>query len=144
MGKNRFMAVVLIIFLAIYSCSGDDNIIPLKIVGTWELSKYVDSKNDPVFPPMDGKPVQISFKRSGAYEGMAGNNEIRGLYRIEDNMFALTMSTTEISNTEWESMFKNAIEETRDENEYIIPFTLENGMLILQCNEEIEMYFVRI
>lgn len=142
---KKFLYIpAIIILLASHACTNNDETNQLEIIGSWELAKIEDSQNGTDLPPNDGKPVQLNFKNGGGYDGTAGNNEIRGEYKVNDNTIVFTLFTTEIIHTEWESMFMNAINKTWSQNEYIVPYTVEGTELILPYEEQSKMFFVKI
>src|SRR5690606_38160855 len=137
--KGQLKLFIIMLLCVVASCSNDENSDQLDISGSWELSKLEDGTDGVQLPPNDGKPVRLNFKLSGSYDGDAGNNEIHGTYRMENGNLILTMSTTEIVNTEWESMFMDAMEDSRNSEEYVLPYTLEGNELILKYDEQSTM-----
>ena len=144
--RKKLLSLNFIIILLIASssaCSDDESAIQNNIVGTWELVKIDDSVNGRDYPPNDNKPVTITFYENGTHEGTAGNNDLSGEYDIRNGMIEMTLFTTEIANTEWETKFMVAIQDTWSENKYIIDYLLEVNELTLQYNEESHMTFIR-
>lgn len=146
MKKIMTLIVISLLLHTSFSCTNDEgrNSNQLKLIGTWELVKIEDSQNGINLPSNDSKPVQIIFKNDGVYEGTAGNNQIHGEYKVNNGMIIMTLHSTEISRTEWELMFMNAINQTSSKNEFRIPFTVETTELVFQYQEQSNMRFKKI
>jgi len=63
---------------------------------------------------------------------------------MENGNIVLTMTTTEVVNTEWESMFMDAMEDSRNAEEYFLPYTLERNELVLEYAEQSKMTLIKI
>ncbi len=138
------MSVIIFFLLMGLSCTNDEEANQGQVIGTWELARIEDSQDGTSLPPNDGKPVRLNLKKGGGYDGVAGNNEIHGIYKVTGNTIVLTLYTTEVASSEWESMFINAINKTWTQNEYVIPFTVEATELILQYEIQSKMFFIKI
>lgn len=142
--KLQMLSLILILF-ASPSCSNDDNSDQKEIQGTWQLFKFEDFEDGTVLDPNDGRPVQITFRSDGKYDGVKGNNEIQGAYRLEnDELIFAGGTTTEISNTEWEEMFSRSLNKSIEGNEYVMPYSLEESELILDYEAQSQMFFIKI
>ena len=147
MEKNPAQYCFLFLLLFILSCSNDksDSTEPSEIIGTWELSRIENSDMEETqLFPNDGKPVRINFMQAGTYEGVAGNNVIFGDYRIESDSLMMTLTTTEVSNTEWEQLFKDALRQTQSEDRFMLPMTIATSELALRFGENGQLIFIRI
>ena len=144
MKMNFQMLGLILLLFASPSCSNDDNSNQKEIQGTWQLTKFEDSTEGIVLDPSDGYPVQITFRANGSFDGKAGNNDVQGEYRLESGKLAFTLFGSEISNTEWELMFKRSINKSWEGNEYIMPYNLEGNEMTLNYETQSKMFFMRI
>ncbi|HBU78554.1 MAG TPA: hypothetical protein DEF18_10675, partial [Muricauda sp.] len=83
------------------------------------------------------------LKDDGTYDGVAGNNEILGEYSISEGKITMTLYTSKMANTEWEKMFKEALETVRDEREYILPYSLNGNNLVMDYGGNNTMHFIK-
>jgi len=141
--KLQMLGLILILF-ASPSCSNDYNSDYKEIQGSWQLFKFEDFEDGTVLDPNDGRPVQITFRSDGGYDGVKGNNAIQGAYRLaNDELIFAGGATTEISNTEWEEMFSRSINKSIEGNEYVMPYSLDESELILDYEAQSQMFFMR-
>ena len=142
--NTKVTLVFLCLLILLPSCADDSETNPLDdFVGTWELSYYETSDNEKIESPNDGKPVVLTLKSNGTYNGSAGNNEIMGEYHIEEGKIILTFYTSEMANTEWEKLFHETLEIMREDNEYVFPYGLEDNDLILSYDLDSSMHFIK-
>jgi len=142
--KTMIYKTLLFITILVVSCSGDDDSNSQNgISGNWELSYYETTESGRVEYPKDGKPVVLNLKDDGTYDGVAGNNEILGEYSISEGKITMTLYTSKMANTEWEKMFKEALETMRDEREYILPYSLNGNNLVMDYGGNNTMHFIK-
>lgn len=143
--KNIALLSVLLFqsFLSL-SCSNDDSSNQTEIEGTWQLISFDDSEDGNVLAPNDGKPIRITFKGDGSFDGKAGNNEIQGEYDLENGKLIFTLASTEIASTDWESMFIRSINKSLNEGEYILNYILGEDELTLEYETQSTMLFMKI
>jgi hypothetical protein len=113
------------------------------LVGFWQLSHY-QTPEGRIDPPNDDKPVYWRLKYNGTMNGMAGNNFLEaGQYGISDGFLTLTFGVTEVAATEWEERFYSAIAQTFNGEALVIPYSIENGELVLNYSDDDTMHFER-
>lgn len=142
--KTMIYKTLIFITILVVSCSGDDDTNSMNgLSGNWELSYYETTENGRIDYPNDGKPVILELKTNGTYEGRAGNNDIMGEYRTEEATIILSFYTTEITNTEWETLFHETLEIVREGNEYKFPYDLDGDNLVLGYGGNNSMHFIK-
>ena len=134
------MHYLLLLFLI--SCEDDGIESNHQLVNSWQLAYYETSENGRINSPNDGKPVFWNLKADGVFEGMAGNNEIHGNYRVEGSNLVFTLFGSEIATTQWESRFYDALQHNWDGKAYRVPFKLDGKELILNYDDQETMHFV--
>lgn len=113
------------------------------LVGFWQLSHY-ETAGGRIDPPNDGKPVYWRLKYNGTMNGMAGNNFIvAGQYGVSDGFLTLAFGITEISTTEWEERFYDAIAQSFDGNSLVMPYALDDNELVFSYADNETMHFER-
>lgn len=139
-----FTLFISLFSLCLISCSDDDNSSNSEIQGTFQLTKFEDSSEGTVLSPDDNKPVKITFRADGSFDGMAGNNEIQGSYSLDSDIITFNLFSTEIAATEREVMFVRSINKSLNGGEYIMPYSLKDGELTLEYETQSKMSFIQI
>ena len=145
--KNFSKYILPVLLLLGLSCSNDDttgSTDSATVIGTWELSRIENADLGTRLPPDDGRPVRINFMQGGTYDGVAGNNEVLGEYGIEADTLVMTLATTEVSNTDWERLFKDSLAQAQSQDGFVLPYTLTPTGLVLQYDARGRLVFIRI
>ncbi|MEM1258099.1 MAG: hypothetical protein AAGH81_06190 [Bacteroidota bacterium] len=112
------------------------------LVGFWQLS-YYETTEGRIEPPNGDKPVYWRLKYNGLMNGMAGNNFLEpGQYSLDNGLLTLIYGVTEIASTEWEERYYDAIRNTSNGQAFVIPYSLEEGELVLNYLNSDTMHFI--
>ncbi len=143
---KRLMKMLIVTCLVLFLGVGCEEENPVQNskepIGSWQLAYYQTEENGRINDPNDGKPVYWNFKSDSTYEGMAGNNEILGNYRIMGDSLLFTLNGSEMIGTEWEERFYDALNQSWNGEKYAMPYELENNELILNYVGNDTMHFL--
>ncbi|WKV10743.1 hypothetical protein [Marivirga harenae] len=140
--------IILMICSVLFAGTGCDEEDPIQNskepIGSWQLAYYQTEEKGRIDDPNDGKPVYWNFKADGTYEGMAGNNFIEhGEFKVEgDQLILMDAAVTEITTTEWEERFNDALRHSWNGEALAIPYTIEDNELILNYVGNDTMHFL--
>ena len=142
---NKQLKILLIIYPLIFvglGCEDDDSAQNENgLIGSWQLA-YYQTSDGRIDDLNDGKPVYWDLKVDSTYTGMAGNNEILGIYKSVNDTIFFTLAGSEMIGTTWEERFYDAINPTWNGEHYVMPYSLDDNELILTYSDKNTMHFV--